>query len=54
MPIVEVSCQVVRAPLHTPFVTALRRTEHVESLLARSGGRAQEAAHDKQQQKEPR
>ncbi|GAB3434119.1 enolase-like domain-containing protein [Flindersiella endophytica] len=35
MPIVEVACQVVRAPLHTPFVTALRRTEHVESLLVR-------------------
>jgi L-alanine-DL-glutamate epimerase-like enolase superfamily enzyme len=35
MPIVEVSCQVVRAPLHTPFVTALRRTEQVESLLVR-------------------
>jgi L-Ala-D/L-Glu epimerase len=42
-PIVDVSCQVVRAPLHTPFVTALRRTEHVESLLVRitdSDGRA--------------
>jgi len=25
--------RVVRVPLHTPFVTALRRTEHVETLL---------------------
>ena len=29
----SVSCYPVRAPLHTPFVTALRRTTTVESLL---------------------
>jgi hypothetical protein len=33
VPVVEVRCRVLRAPLHTPFVTALRSTTVVESLL---------------------
>lgn len=33
MPIIEVRCHRVSAPLHTPFVTALRRTSTVESLV---------------------
>ncbi|MEV6967280.1 dipeptide epimerase [Hamadaea sp. NPDC051192] len=33
MPIVEVRTHRLTAPLHTPFVTALRRTTHVASLI---------------------
>ncbi len=33
MPVVEVRCQLLHAPLHTPFVTALRSTTSVDSLL---------------------
>ncbi|GAA1906159.1 mandelate racemase/muconate lactonizing enzyme family protein [Lapillicoccus jejuensis] len=33
--IVDVSCTRVRARLHTPFVTALRRTETVDTVLVR-------------------
>lgn len=32
-PVVGLHTRVVRVPLHTPFVTALRRTEHVETLI---------------------
>jgi L-alanine-DL-glutamate epimerase-like enolase superfamily enzyme len=31
--IAEVRCHRLRAPLHTPFVTALRRTEHLETTV---------------------
>jgi L-alanine-DL-glutamate epimerase-like enolase superfamily enzyme len=34
-PVVAVETSVLRVPLHTPFVTALRRTEHAETLLLR-------------------
>ena len=33
--IVDVRAEVLRTPLHTPFVTALRRTEHLETVLVR-------------------
>ncbi|SFC72374.1 L-alanine-DL-glutamate epimerase [Nocardioides terrae] len=34
-PVVSLETEVVRVPLHTPFVTALRRTEHAETLVLR-------------------
>jgi len=34
-PVVALETEVVRVPLHTPFVTALRRTEHAETLVLR-------------------
>ncbi len=33
MSVVQVRCHRLRAPLHTPFVTALRRTEHLETTV---------------------
>ncbi|HLK94503.1 MAG TPA: dipeptide epimerase [Nocardioidaceae bacterium] len=33
MPVVGIRCRVLRAPLHTPFITALRSTTVLESLL---------------------
>ena len=33
MPIVDVRCELLYAPLHTPFVTALRSTTSLESML---------------------
>ena len=33
MPIRDVRCHPLRAPLHTPFVTALRTATHIESVL---------------------
>ncbi|MBM7787619.1 mandelate racemase/muconate lactonizing enzyme family protein [Tenggerimyces flavus] len=33
MPIIDIRCHRVSAPLHTPFVTALRRTSTVDSLI---------------------
>src|SRR3954447_461793 len=33
MKIVEVRCRRLTAALHTPFVTALRRTEHLETTV---------------------
>jgi L-alanine-DL-glutamate epimerase-like enolase superfamily enzyme len=33
MPISEVRCRQVRVRLHTPFVTALRRTDHLETMV---------------------
>jgi o-succinylbenzoate synthase len=33
MSIAEIRCHRLRAPLHTPFVTALRRTEHLETTV---------------------
>lgn len=33
MTICEARCHRVRVPLHTPFVTALRRTEHLETMV---------------------
>ncbi|MGH8793540.1 MAG: dipeptide epimerase, partial [Stackebrandtia sp.] len=35
MPVREVSAEVVTSALHTPFVTALRRTTQVETVLVR-------------------
>lgn len=34
-PVVGLETRVLRVPLHTPFVTALRRTAHAETLLLR-------------------
>ena len=33
MKIAEIRCHRLTAPLHTPFVTALRRTEHLETTV---------------------
>jgi L-Ala-D/L-Glu epimerase len=33
MKIAEIRCHRLRTPLHTPFVTALRRTEHLETTV---------------------
>ena len=33
MNITEIRCHRLTAPLHTPFVTALRRTEHLETTV---------------------
>ena len=33
MKIAEIRCHPLATPLHTPFVTALRRTEHLETTV---------------------